>query len=304
MGAMPGTRDPSGMTSSTAKTQPNGAPTLPAALRLGPVHLTVTNLDRSIPFYENAIGLQLQERIDGVATMGSGDEPAVVLHELGGARPAGRHAGLYHVALLYPTREELAHAAGRLAITRTPIQGASDHGTHEAIYLPDPDGNGLELAADRPRDEWPELTVYNLGPQPLDLDDLLAAAGDGHPNATAAPGLVVGHLHLHVGDVEEGLSFYRDVVGFEEMMRLPTAAFVSAGGYHHHLAFNVWRGPGVPPEPTGTVGLRHWTIVLPGEESIDALRTRAEDAGVATEQDGGALVLRDPWGIELHVQMA
>jgi catechol 2,3-dioxygenase len=292
------------MTSPTAKTQANGAATLPAALRLGPVHLTVTSLDRSIPFYENAIGLQLQDRADGIATLGTGDDPAVVLPELGGARPAGRHAGLYHVALLYPTRAELAHAAGRLAITRTPIQGASDHGTHEAIYLPDPDGNGLELAADRPRDAWPELTAYNLGPQPLDLDDLLAAAGDGHPNATAAPGLAVGHLHLHVGDVEDGLRFYRDVVGFDEMIRLPTAAFVSAGGYHHHLAFNVWRGPGVPPEPAGTVGLRHWTIVLPDQESVDALRRRAEDAGVATEDVDGALVLRDPWEIELHVQKA
>src|SRR3954454_1764885 len=300
MGATPRTRDPWGMTSSSAQTQTDGAATLPAALRLGPVHLTVTSLDRSIPFYENAIGLHLQDRTDGVATMGAGDEPAIVLHELGGAHPAGRHAGLYHVALLYPTREELAHAAGRLAVTRTPIQGASDHGTHEAIYLPDPDGNGLELAADRPRDQWPELNAYSIGPQPLDLDDLLAAAGDGHPNASAAPGLSVGHVHLHVGDLEDGLHFYRDVVGFEEMVRLPTAAFVAAGGYHHHLAFNVWRGPGVPPEPAGTVGLRHWTIVLPDDESVEALRARAAAAGVDTEQIDGALVLRDPWGIELH----
>src|SRR3954470_144838 len=305
MGAKPRTRDPWGMTSSSAETQTNGAATLPAALRLGPVHLTVTSLDRSIPFYQNAIGLQVQDRTDGVATLGTGDEPAIVLHELGGARPAGRPPGLSHVPLLYPPREELAHAAARLAVTRTPIQGASDHGTHEAIYLPDPDGNGLELAADRPRDEWPELTIYNLGPQPLDLDDLLAAAGDGHPNSTAAPGLKVGHLHLHVGDVEEGLRFYRDVVGFDEMMRMPTAAFVAAGGYHHHLAFNVWRGQGVPPEPAGTVGLRHWTIVLPGQESVDALRKRAGDAGVPVEEsDDGALVLRDPWGIELHVRKA
>lgn len=300
MGDRPRTRDPSGMTSTENTT--TTAATLPDAMRLGAAHLTVTDLDRSIPFYETTVGLRLMERTeDGVATLGAGDDTVVVLHELPGARPAGRHAGLYHVALLYPTREELAHATGRLAGTRTPIQGASDHGTHEAVYLPDPDGNGLELAADRPRAEWPELNAYSIGPQPLDLDGLLAAAGDGEPNTAAAPGLQVGHLHLHVGDVEEGLSFYRDVVGFGEMVRLPTAAFVAAGGYHHHLAFNVWRGPGVPPQPEAVTGLRHWTLVLPDADSVDALRARAQDAGVAVEDDGDALVLRDPWRIELRV---
>jgi len=282
--------------------------TLPAALRLGPVDLTVTDLDRSIAFYTDAIGMRLLTRSDdeGVAVMGAGDDLVVVLHELPGARPAGRHAGLYHYALLFPTRTELAHAAGRLAVARTPIQGASDHGTHEAIYLPDPDGNGIELAADRPRDQWPELNAYNIGPQPLDMGDLLDAAGNGPPNASAAPGLAVGHLHLHVGDVEEGLHFYRDVVGFEEKVRMPTAAFVAAGGYHHHLAFNVWRGTGVPPAPEGTVGLRHWTIVLPDNESVDALRARAAAAGVADEDEDadadGAIVLRDPWGIAMRVE--
>jgi catechol 2,3-dioxygenase len=283
-------------------TQQISPQTLPAALRLGAVHLTVTDLDRAIPFYATAVGLRLHDRAGGVATMGTGDEDVVVLHESPDAQPAGRHAGLYHVALLYPTREELAHAAMRLAVTRTPIQGASDHGTHEAIYLPDPDGNGIELAADRPRDEWPELTAYSMGPQPLDLDNLLAAAGDGHPNATAAPGLRVGHLHLHVGDVDRGLAFYRDIVGFDLIVRLSNAAFVSAGGYHHHLAFNTWRGEGVPAVPEGVVGLGHWTAVLPGAADVDAVRARATAAGVAVEERDGALVLRDPWGIELHVE--
>jgi catechol 2,3-dioxygenase len=300
MVAAPRTRDHEGMTST--QNTPTTAATLPGSMRLGAAHLTVTDLDRSIPFYETTVGLHLIERTeDGVAAMGAGEDEVLVLHELPGARAAERHAGLYHIALLYPTREELAQAAGRLAVTRTPIQGASDHGTHEAIYLPDPDGNGLELAADRPRAEWPELNAYTIGPQPLDLDGLLAAAGDGHPNASAAPGLRVGHVHLHVGDVEEGLSFYRDVVGFEEMVRLPTAAFVAAGGYHHHLAFNVWRGPGVPPQPDAVTGLRHWTLVLPDADSVEALRARARNAGVAVEDDGDALVLRDPWRIELRV---
>jgi catechol 2,3-dioxygenase len=279
---------------------PNEA--LPATLALGAVHLTVTDLDRSIEFYTHAIGFQVQGRGDGVAELGDGEGPAVVvLHESPDARPAGRHAGLYHYALLFPTRHELAQAALRLAVTRTPIQGASDHKTHEAIYLPDPDGNGIELAADRPRDQWPTWSeAYSGGPLPLDLDDLLAAAGDGHPNATAAPGLRVGHVHLHVGDVERGLAFYRDVVGFEEIVRLPNAAFVSVGGYHHHLAFNTWRGEGVPAEPDGVVGLRHWTIELPDAAAVDALGARARGAGLEVAQAGSALVLRDPWGIELR----
>ena len=133
---------------------PRTAPALPAALRLGPVHLAVADLDRSIAFYEQSIGLRLHRRDDGVAALGAGAEDLVVLEHEPGARRAGRHAGLYHVALLHPSRLELARAAGRLVATRTPISGASDHGISEAIYLPDPDGNGIELAADRPRERW------------------------------------------------------------------------------------------------------------------------------------------------------
>jgi catechol 2,3-dioxygenase len=287
-----------------ASPQTGTTATLPAALRLGLVDLTVTDLDRSIPFYTDVIGMRLIERDDDVAVLGTGDDPVVVLHELPGARPAGRHAGLYHYALLFPTRAELAHAAGRVAATQTPVQGASDHGTHEAIYLPDPDGNGIELAADRPRDQWPELTAYNIGPQRLDLDDLLGAAGDGPPNESAAPGLRIGHLHLRVGDVDEGLRFYRDVVGFKETVRMPTAGFVAAGDYHHHLAFNVWQGVGVPPAPEASVGLRHWTVVLPAADDVAALRRRVEAAGLPVEDADGAIYLFDPWNIALRVETA
>src|SRR3954471_5795757 len=140
--------------------------------RLGAVELTVTDLDRSVPFYEQAIGLRTHRREEGRAALGAGAEDLLVLVEDPAARPAGRHAGLYHFALLHPSREELARAAARLARTRTPIQGASDHGTHEAIYLPDPDGNGIELAADRPREQWPtpQEEFAGGGPRPLDFD--------------------------------------------------------------------------------------------------------------------------------------
>jgi catechol 2,3-dioxygenase len=274
------------------------ASVLPAGLRLGATHLTVSDLDRSVAFYENALGLTVADREDDVAALGAGGEDLLVLHADPDARPAGRHAGLYHVALLYPSREELARAAVRLAATRTPIQGASDHGISEAIYLPDPDLNGIELAADRPRDQWPPDLAdpgWDNGPQPLDLDGLLAAVRAEEPTPHPQRGLATGHLHLHVGDTERGKAFYRDVIGFEVMTDLGSAVFVAAGGYHHHLGFNVWRGPGAPPFPEGTVGLREWTVVLPDAAAVAEVRGRVDAAGIAaTDRDRGFLV-RDPW---------
>jgi catechol 2,3-dioxygenase len=269
--------------------------TLPDDLRLGPVHITVTDLQRSIPFYEDAIGLSVQGRLDGTAVMGAGERDLVHLVEQAGASPAGRHAGLYHYALLHPSREALARAAQRLLVTRTPISGASDHGISEAIYLPDPDGNGIELAADRPRDRWGDLKdPKTIGPEPLDMHGLLGLVEGQAARPETDPGLVVGHVHLHVGDVDEGLRFYRDLIGFDVMTHFPTAAFVSAGGYHHHLAFNVWRGDGVGPAPPGAVGLRHWTVVIDAD-ALASLRERVEAAGVQFEEADGGLLLRDPW---------
>src|SRR4051812_23701009 len=262
----------------TAATQ-----TLPDTLRLGPVDLTVADLDRAVAWYQRALGLRVHSHEATTATLGDGSETVVILHEDPSARPAGRHAGLYHFALLYPTREELARAAVRLSVTQTPIEGASDHRTHEAIYLPDADGNGIELAADRPRDQWPRDLGYANGPAPLDFRALLGTVEGEEPTAQVEPGLRMGHLHLHVGDIEQGLAFYRDTLGFEVQANLGSAAFVSAGGYHHHLGFNVWRGHGVGPAPEHTVGLRHWTVELPRPE-LDALRARLGD--VETFQDG------------------
>ena len=281
-------------------TRTSAPPKLPATLRLGAVHLTVSDLDRSVGFYESVIGLRLHRREGGVAAMGAGEEDLLVLYEEPKARRAGRHAGLCHYALLHPSREELAHAALRLAATQTPIQGASDHGTHEAIYLPDPDGNGIELAADRPRERWPRPLNYTGGPHPLDLDDLLTTVAGDEPRGEAGSGLVVGHVHLHVGDLERGLTFYCEVLGFELMTFMPgAAAFVSAGGYHHHLGFNIWRGEGVPPAPEGSVGLRHWTVVLGDPEEVATVRGRVLAASIATEEREGGFLVRDPWEIEV-----
>jgi len=266
--------------------------TLPASLRLGPVHLTVRDLDRSVEWYQRSLGLRVHRHEPDIAELGDGTETTVVLHEDPQALPAGRHAGLYHYALLYPSREELARAVVRLGVTRTPIEGASDHETHEAIYLPDADGNGIELAADRPREQWPDHLGYAGGPKPLDIDDLLATVrGEDFPEQVG-PGLRVGHLHLHVGDIEEGLAFYRDRLGFEQQAQIgDSAAFVSAGGYHHHLGFNTWRGQGVPPAPPHRAGMVRWTVELPTAADVAAVRERLDSA----EPFDGGFIARDPW---------
>jgi len=273
------------------------APRLPATLRLGPVHLAVIDLERASEFYRRSIGLREHARTDGRSALGAGAKDLLVLIEEPAARPAGRHAGLYHFALLHPSRLELSRAARRLLETGTPISGASDHGISEAIYLPDPDGNGIELAADRGRERWGDLSnPATIGPAALDLQGLLALSEDEDPQAWVDPGVVVGHLHLHVGDVERALTFYRDLVGFEVMTQFPGAAFIAAGGYHHHLGLNAWRGEGVPGAPADAVGLRRWTVALDGEKELGALRQRLEDGGVEVAELEGGVAAVDPSG--------
>jgi len=276
------------------------------ATRLGGVELTVTDLDRSIAFYTDVIGLRLRERDGAHAALGAGGEDLVTLHADPSARPPGRQAGLYHYALLFPSRVELARAGRRIAEARVPIDGASDHGTHEAIYLPDPDGIGMELASDRPRELWPDRrggSIFGHGPAPLDVPGLFSTITDEPYAATADPGLRMGHVHLHVGDLERETRFYRDGLGFEVMALMEHAAFVSAGGYHHHVGYNLWRGHGVGAAPAdGVVGLRHWTLIADGEDERAAIATRLDAIDVAVEERDGSLFARDGAGIAVRVR--
>lgn len=286
---------------------------LPDALRLGPVRLAVAELDRAVGFYTGVIGLQVAGRgreggqeVAHLSAGGPGHEDVVVLQEEPGARPAGKHlphTGLYHVALNYPSRLELARTARRVAGSGARV-GGSDHKTHEAIYLSDPDGNGLELAWDAPREQWPPtLTRYmKEGMDPLDVEGLLAMTAEEHPTPPAAPGLRVGHLHLHVGSIAEARAFYIGLLGFELQMDLGTGAFASAGRYHHHLGFNTWRGEGASPRPADFVGLREWRIYLPAAGDVEAARARLEAGGVRVGSAGpDAFITADPWGIPLRV---
>jgi catechol 2,3-dioxygenase len=284
---------------------------LPDELALGAVHLRVRDLARSRTFYEHVLGLRAAPAsAPGALVLGSGDgAPVVVLEERPDAEPHGRTAGLYHVALRYPQREQLARAIHRIASLQVPIDGASDHGTHEALYLPDPDGNGLELAVDRPADAWPDLAdIEAIAPRPLDVEDLLATIVDEDASELSAPahGVRVGHVHLHVGDIEQALRFYVDALGFELVTLIDSAAFASAGGYHHHLAVNTWRGRGAPAPGDDRLGLASWSIELPDRGDVDALAARLAGAGHAHErvEAGDGLRTRDPWGIALDVRVA
>ena len=226
------------------------------ALRLGAVHLAVSDLARSVDFYRRVLGLELISEGDEGAVLGAAHDRALLeLTRLAHPSPVPRHsAGLFHVALLHPTRATLASTLMRIARASWPVTGASDHGVSEAIYLDDPDGLGLEIYSDRPRAQWPRVSDGSriaMFTAPLDIEDLLTTApapdGTGGPTTQIDPGTVVGHVHLKVSDVERALGFYRDALGFTLEASMPSAAFLGAGGYHHHFGLNSWQSSGAPP---------------------------------------------------------
>src|SRR5207302_4047074 len=241
---------------------------LPAGTRMGAVHLTVADLDRSLAYYEQAIGLRTHAREGGRATLGAGGEDLLVLREEPGARPADGYSGLFHFALLVPERADLARWLAHAARDRVPMSGMSDHWVSEALYLRDPDHHGIEIYADRPRELWEGQVGERLTTEPLDTNDLLATLEE--PIAESfdglAEGTVMGHVHLCVADVERTVEYYRDVVGFGLMAQLgDQAAFLSAGGYHHHLGGNTWQSAGRPYAPEGYARLTQMTVELPDE---------------------------------------
>ncbi len=278
------------------------APAIAADTSLGAVSLTVSDLARSRAFYETALGLGVREAGDGALVFGVPDGGDLVrLYGDASALALDRRAtGLYHLAILFPTRLDLAHAVARLAEAHWSLDGVADHLVSEALYLSDPDGNGIELYRDRPRDEWRyadgQLEMATL---PLDLrglaDELAAADG---PQPAAPAGTVIGHVHLQVASIPDAEAFYHGVLGFDVMTRgYPGALFVSAGGYHHHLGLNTWHSAGSGPAAPGTVGLRSYEVVLPERAELDRVLDRVRAAGLPVDgpADGSAAV-RDPSG--------
>jgi catechol 2,3-dioxygenase len=269
---------------------------IPAATTMGTVELTVSDLDRSLGYYRGAIGLDVLEEGAGRASLGAGSTELLRLVEEPGARPAMRHTGLYHFALLVPTRADLARWLAHAGRDRVPLTGLSDHFVSEAIYLSDPDQHGIEIYADRPRELWEGTVGERLTTAPLDVESLLGELGD--PASASfdglADGTVMGHVHFKVAAIPETIAFYRDVLGFGLTATYGSqAAFLSAGGYHHHVGANTWESAGAPPPSPGSAALRHATIVLPSAEERDALVGRL---GERVEESPEGPLVRDPSG--------
>ncbi len=281
---------------------------LPEATRLGGVRLQVADLDRSLAFYQSVLGLTVTARTPAGAMLSpQGTRAALVeLAEKKGARPGGmdRRLGLFHFAILLPTRAALAafvrHANG-LGVQL----GAGDHVVSEAFYLHDPDGLGIEIYADRLRDTWRAIDgQLVMGTDPVDIANLLAESGaawNGMPVGT-----VMGHVHLHVGEIARASAFYSEALGFDRMVwNYPGALFLAAGGYHHHLGTNTWAGSGARNPNDDDARLLEWTIVVPSAADVAAVATHLEAAGYTAQREGtNSIVTRDPWDTPVRIRTA
>ena len=264
---------------------------LPADTQIGHVRLIVADLERALLFYRDLLGLAAGSGEQEVATLSSpSGEVVVELEAQPQARPRPPHTtGLYHIAIRLPDRPSLAALLQRLLDARYPLQGASDHLVSEAVYLPDPDGNGVELYVDRPRDTWLwQAGQVAMTTKPLDVEGLLSEAGkNGSGWQGIAAGTDMGHIHLQVADLGRAEAFYRGLIGLDVTVRgYPGALFLSAGGYHHHVGLNTWAGRGAAPAPSGTVGLAHFALKIQDEAARQALIARVQAAGLELRPAG------------------
>ncbi len=277
------------------------------ATRLGRVALTVANLDHQIAFYQQALGLHLHWREGKRAGLGAGSEDLLHLVERPGVKRYPHTTGLYHFAILFPSRRDLARAVARL-FTRKVRNYPTDHIMTKSTYLNDPEGNGIELYAESPEDGWfgvekGEFVARRAdgslsdGREPLDLEALFGLLKDDDRLDLPLPkGIRVGHVHLHVRDVQEAVDFYHGLLGFDVMGQSNAfqAAFVSAGGYHHHIGLNSWQGIGAPPPPADATGMQFFTAKLPDSHALAQVSDRLAAADVSMSQTEDGLFLQDP----------
>lgn len=289
------------MTSTAAIAATSGA--APDATRMDAVELLVRDLDTMTAFYQQAVTLDVLDQTGPTATMGRGDTAIMTLRqvpELPSRDPRG--AGLYHSAIVFPDEAHLATVLASMARQASALyEGSADHLVSEAFYFHDPEGNGLELYRDRPRDAWvwtPEDRVV-MGSQALDPQAFLGRWYDPELPVVGEPA-AIGHLHLQVGDIPTALRFYVDVLGLDVTADLGSALFVSAGGYHHHIGLNTWQSAGAGPR-AASLGLGDVRFRFPRRDDVEALADRLRSAGVATQDDGRVLRFLDPWGTQLAV---
>ncbi|MEA4907649.1 MAG: VOC family protein [Chloroflexi bacterium] len=271
---------------------------IPAQTSIGAVHLTVSNLQRSLNFYRQTTGLALLGQAGNQVTLGSDLEPLVILSENPNAKRPSRTTGLYHFAILVPGRAELAYALMRLSRTHASVQGFADHGVSEAVYLTDPDGNGIEIYWDRPPAAWPYDShgELNMTTDPLDVEAVLAEVQPAPvPPEYISPHTRIGHIHLHVSDLEIARRFYVNTLGFERTQTYTgSALFVSAGGYHHHIGLNTWAGRGAPPPPPDSTGLCWFQIRLPSQSDLEQVQKRILSHGGQIQEHAQGLLTHDP----------
>jgi catechol 2,3-dioxygenase len=271
---------------------------LPDDFRYGAIAVAIADLERSLDYYRRRIGMDLLDQGDGRATLGVGGRRLLEIEERPGAKRDSAAADLFHFALLLPSRAALGRQLARLIETDTPLTGASDHSVSEALYLRDPDGHGIELYRDRPRDSWWRDGRLQMGTTALDLDDLLRAGrADGEGRNRLPPDTVIGHVHLETCDQQRSKDFYVGKLGLAVTTERPGATFMSVGGYHHHLAVNSW-GHRTRPAPSGNdhIGMLWYEMALPDRGDLAAV---AEGLGEAAPE-GGELVVTDPNGLMIR----
>jgi catechol 2,3-dioxygenase len=277
---------------------------LPDRARVGHVRLQVSDLARSLDYYQQVMGLRAMRREHGSAALAAndGDVPIIELYERPGTRPVAPHGrlGLYHFALLVPERADLANFVSHLADLKVRVASA-DHRVSEALYLWDPDGLGIEVYADRPRTEW-EVRGRELamGTEPLDLRGLIRSAQGRRWNGLPR-GTVIGHVHLHVGSLQRAERLYHAALGLDKVVwSFPGALFMSAGGYHHHLGTNTWAAS-APPATEDDARLLEWELVLPARDDVNAAAENLETSGYAITTEGFDRLVSDDWGTRLRL---
>ncbi|PIH59579.1 VOC family protein [Paenibacillus sp. LK1] len=279
---------------------------IPATTHLGEVSLRISNLDRSIQFYTEVVGLKLLERSDKVATLtADGKQSLLRLEQLTDAvtMPVRSTSGLYHFAILLPDRKSLGLALRNLAESGIEI-GQGDHLVSEAFYISDPDQNGIEIYADRARDTWKRDSENNyiMSSDPVDVDSLFALAAN-EPWQGLPAGTVIGHVHFHVRSLEESRRFYTGVLGFDIVGNFAnmSALFVSAGGYHHHIGLNIWAGTGAPVNPANATGIDYFTIIYDGKEQLEQALEQLRQSNTSIEQQGKDWFTIDPQNIRIRL---
>jgi catechol 2,3-dioxygenase len=277
---------------------------IPGTSHPSQVCLRVKSLSRVLLFYRDIIGWSIIDKTEKKAFMsasGHGEAQLVLVQSEDAHDKPEQAVGLYHTAFRFPSRRDLADAIKRVAIKKYPFEGASDHLFSEALYLSDPEGNGVEIYADRPQDQWPRRDgkVQLIHSKTLNIENLLTEATPGIPSAIAPVGADIGHIHLHVKNIDEAKLFFNKFLGMEIMYAIQGACFLSAGGYHHHIAANVWSGS--VPVPENAYGLMSYRIKVPDQTYLDMLKRYANEqgyiSGMAHSDDGVEVFrLKDPNG--------